>query len=143
MKILASSSGELGEANALAGIHSILLPFVTMKKINLFNRKSLKSFRSSLRNRSSSAEAALWNILKSRNLDGRKFRRQYSIGNYIVDFCCPSEKLIIELDGAPHGEYHINHPGRDQSLQYIYYLSTPATPPSKGGENIIALISPS
>jgi len=45
-------------------------------------------------------------MLKSRKLEGRKFRRQYSIGNYIVDFCCPSEKLVIELDGAPHGEYH-------------------------------------
>jgi very-short-patch-repair endonuclease len=77
-----------------------------MNNINFFNRKGLKIFRSSLRNRSTSAEAALWNILKSRNLDGRKFRRQYSIGCYIVDFCCPSEKLIIELDGAPHGEYH-------------------------------------
>jgi very-short-patch-repair endonuclease len=77
-----------------------------MKNTNLFNRKGLKSFRSSLRNRSTSAEAALWNILKSKNLDGRKFRRQYSIDNYIVDFCCPSEKLIIELDEAQHGEYH-------------------------------------
>jgi very-short-patch-repair endonuclease len=48
----------------------------------------------------------LWNILKSKNLNGRKFRRQHSIGNYIVDFCCPSEKLVIELDGNPHGEYH-------------------------------------
>jgi very-short-patch-repair endonuclease len=77
-----------------------------MKNINLFNRKGLISLRSSLRNRSTSAEAALWNILKSRNLDGIKFRRQYSIDNYIVDFCCPSKKLIIELDGALHGEYH-------------------------------------
>lgn len=73
---------------------------------NLLNRKYLKPFRSSLRNRSTSAEAALWNILKSRNLDGRKFRRQHSIGNYIVDFCCVSEKLVIELDGNLHGEYH-------------------------------------
>jgi very-short-patch-repair endonuclease len=87
-------------------ILSLIRTFVTMKTYNLFNRKGLKSFRSSLRNRSTSAEAALWNILKSRNLDGRKFRRQYSIDNYIVDFCCPSEKLVIELDGAPHGEYH-------------------------------------
>ena len=62
--------------------------------------------RSSLRSRSTSAEAVLWNILKSKNLDGRKFRRQHSIGNYIVDFCCTSEKLVIELDGNPHGEYH-------------------------------------
>jgi len=84
----------------------LLYTFISMINKNLFNKKGLKSFRSSLRNRSTSAEAALWNILKSKNLDGKKFRRQYSIGNYIVDFCCPSEKLIIELDGDPHGEYH-------------------------------------
>ena len=92
-----------------------------MKNKNLFNRKGLKSFRSFLRNKSTSAEAALWNILKPKQLDGRKFRRQYSIGNYIVDFCCPSEKLIIELDGDPHGEYHkpINHPGRNQVFLYL------------------------
>ena len=71
---------------------------------NLFSRKDLKSFRSSLRNRSTSAEAELWEELKSKKLEGRKFRRQYSISIYIVDFCCPSEKLIIELDGDPHGE---------------------------------------
>jgi very-short-patch-repair endonuclease len=67
---------------------------------NLLNRKDLTS----LRNRSTSAEAELWEELKSKKLEGRKFRRQYSIGIYIVDFCCPSEKLIIELDGDPHGE---------------------------------------
>ncbi len=77
-----------------------------MKSKNLFNRKVLKSFRASLRNRSTSAEAALWEMLKSKKLYGRKFRRQYSIGSYIVDFCCPSEKLIIELDGDSHGAYH-------------------------------------
>ncbi len=77
-----------------------------MNNKNLFNRKSLKSFRASLRNRSASAEATLWEMLKSKKLDGRKFRRQFSISSYIVDFCCPSEKLIIELDGDPHGEYH-------------------------------------
>jgi very-short-patch-repair endonuclease len=83
-----------------------LFTFISMKSKNLFSRKGLKSFRSTLRKRSTSAEAVLWNMLKSRNLEGRKFRRQYSIGSYIVDFCCPSEKLIIELDGDPHGEYH-------------------------------------
>ena len=80
--------------------------FIDMKNQNLFNRKSLKFFRSSLRNRSTSAEAELWNILKSKKLNARKFRRQHSIGNYIVDFFCASEKLVIELDGNPHGEYH-------------------------------------
>ena len=77
-----------------------------MKNKTLFNRKGLKSFRSFLRSKATSAEAALWNILKSKQLEGRKFRRQYSISSYIVDFCCPSEKLIIELDGDPQGEYH-------------------------------------
>ena len=76
-----------------------------MENKNLFNRKRLKHLRSALTSRSTSAEVALWNLLKSRNLEGKKFRRQYSIGSYIVDFFCPSEKLIIELDGDPHGEY--------------------------------------
>jgi len=52
------------------------LTFILMKNINLFNKKELKFFRSSFRNRSTSPETALWNILKSRNLDGRRFRRQ-------------------------------------------------------------------
>ena len=44
-------------------------------------------------------------VFKSRlssKLEGRKFRRQHSINNYIVDFFCPSERLIIELDGEGH-----------------------------------------
>ena len=87
-------------------IYSLFITFISMKNKNLFNRKDLKSFRSFLRNRATSAEVALWNILKSKQIDGIKFRRQYSIGNYIVDFCCPSENLTIELDGDPHGEYY-------------------------------------
>ena len=35
-------------------------------------------------------------------LDGKKFRRQHSVGNYILDFYCPAEKIAIELDGMPH-----------------------------------------
>jgi very-short-patch-repair endonuclease len=38
---------------------------------------------------------------KIKKLSARKFRRQHSIGNYIVDFYCASEKLVIELDGNP------------------------------------------
>jgi len=87
---------------------------------NLFNRKSLKLFRS-LRNKSTSAEAVLWTILKSKKLNGRKFRRQHSIGNYIVDFCCTLEMLVIELDGNPHGEYHKieEDKKRDQYLESL------------------------
>ena len=77
-----------------------------MKGTNLHTRKKLQHFRKELRNKSTSAEIAFWNLVKNRSLEGRKFRRQHSIGNYIVDFYCPSEKLIVELDGDPHGEYH-------------------------------------
>ncbi len=43
-------------------------------------------------------------VFKSSQLKSRKFRRQHSIDNFIVDFYCPSEKLIIELDGKGHFE---------------------------------------
>jgi len=68
------------------------------------NLKILKPQRRYLRNNSTSAEATLWNHLKGGHLEGRKFRRQHSILYYILDFCCPSEKLNIELDGQQHYE---------------------------------------
>lgn len=48
------------------------------------------------------AEIILWSKLKGKQL-GYKFRRQHGIGKYIVDFYCPELRLIIELDGYPHG----------------------------------------
>jgi very-short-patch-repair endonuclease len=69
------------------------------------NKIEYKQYRKNLRNRSTSAEATIWNLLKDKQLDGKKFRRQHGIENYIVDFYCSSDKLIIELDGNPHGEY--------------------------------------
>ncbi len=73
---------------------------VKMKPIH--NRKYLEDKRKALRKDLTSAEATLWNHLKQKQLEGRKFRRQHSILNYIVDFYCPKEKLIIELDGGYH-----------------------------------------
>lgn len=48
------------------------------------------------------AEIVLWKYLKGFQLDGKKFRRQHSFGNYILDFYCAPLKLAIELDGASH-----------------------------------------
>jgi very-short-patch-repair endonuclease len=70
--------------------------------MKIHNRTYLKETRKDLRNSLTSAEATLWNQLKGRQLKGRKFQRQHSIGHYIVDFYCPQEKLVIELDGAYH-----------------------------------------
>ena len=55
-----------------------------------------------LRQRQTPAELALWVILRERRLEGLKFRRQYPIGIFIVDFCCRERKLIVELDGDVH-----------------------------------------
>jgi very-short-patch-repair endonuclease len=76
-----------------------------MKNANVHSKKALRNIRKELRNKSTSAEIAFWNLVKNKKLEGRKFRRQHSINDYIVDFYCPSAKLIIELDGNPHGEY--------------------------------------
>ena len=66
------------------------------------NKKILKTFRKRLRKNLTPAESKLWKYLQNKQLDGRKFRRQHSINNYILDFYCPSEKLAIELDGEVH-----------------------------------------
>ena len=70
------------------------------------NRAYLNERRVVLRKRLTPAEAQLWKYLQSSKLDGRKFRRQHSIGNYILDLYCPSERLAVELDGEVH-EGHI------------------------------------
>jgi len=70
----------------------------------LHNLPHLKPIRKQLRNNLTPAEATLWRLLKSSQLEGRKFRRQHSISNYIVDFYCPAERLVIELDGKHHSD---------------------------------------
>src|SRR3989338_5983072 len=63
----------------------------------VFNKKEFKESRKALRKTLTPAEAALWQYLKTGKLKERKFRRQVSIGKYIVDFYCPQENLVIEL----------------------------------------------
>ena len=84
---------------------------------SLHNLKEYKPIRKNLRNNSTSAEASLWNYLKGRKLLGKKFRRQASIGKYVVDFYCPEEKLAIELDGEVH-QNDKNH--ENDTLRDIY-----------------------
>ena len=70
--------------------------------MKIHNRRELLRKRKKLRNKGTSAEARLWTLIKNKQLDGYKFRRQHSIGNYIADFYCPAGKLVIELDGHHH-----------------------------------------
>ncbi len=50
------------------------------------------------------AERRLWMLLRRKQFDGFRFRRQHPIGPYVVDFFCPSAQLIVELDGGQHAE---------------------------------------
>ena len=57
-----------------------------------------------LRRTETAAEIRLWEQLRSRRLCGHKFIRQWPIGFYIADFACRARMLIVEVDGATHGE---------------------------------------
>jgi very-short-patch-repair endonuclease len=70
----------------------------------LNNLPYLKTIRKKLRNNLTPAEAKLWTLLKGKQMDGKKFRRQHSVANYVLDFYCPEEKIAIELDGQGHFE---------------------------------------
>lgn len=67
-----------------------------------YNSKNLASMRKSLRNNMPQSERILWYYLKGKNIKNYKFRRQYSVGNYILDFYCPKVRLAIEIDGNTH-----------------------------------------
>src|SRR5688500_1095820 len=79
----------------------------------MHNLYPLLRYRKSLRKEGTAAEAVLWSCLKCRQLEGKKFRRQRSIYNMIVDFYCPEERLIIELDG----EDHFTSPGAEDDCK--------------------------
>ena len=57
-----------------------------------------------LRSDMTGPETRLWSRLRARQLQGLKFRRQHGIGPYIVDFYCPEQSLVIEVDGDSHAD---------------------------------------
>src|SRR5438105_2922126 len=74
----------------------------TMRRRLIHNLETSNTRRKQLRENLTPAEALLWTNLKKSQLEGKKFRRQHSIGPYIVDFFCPECRLAVELDGDAH-----------------------------------------
>ena len=74
------------------------------KAINniVYNQPCFKSIRKQLRQQEISAEKMLWSKIRNKQQE-YKFRRQYSVGRYVLDFYCSKVKLGIEVDGATHG----------------------------------------
>jgi len=71
-------------------LHRIYLPLLTAAR--------------ELRQPQTPAEVKLWAHLRSRQIDGLKFRRQHPIDRFIIDFYCAEAKLCIEIDGDSHAE---------------------------------------
>ena len=67
-------------------------------------RRQISPYASRLRRDMTDAERKLWDVLRNRQLEDFKFRRQTSIGPFVVDFLCIEASLVIELDGGQHSE---------------------------------------
>jgi uroporphyrinogen-III synthase len=76
-----------------------------------------------LRREQTTAEKALWELLRGRQLAGLKFRRQFPITPFIADFCCFELKLLVELDGEVHtaGHQAAHDENRDLYLRSLGY----------------------
>ncbi|MDJ0733485.1 MAG: endonuclease domain-containing protein [Nostocaceae cyanobacterium] len=70
----------------------------------LYNKSSEKEKRRQLRQNITKAEKILWGKIKNRQIENCKFRRQYSVDKFVIDFYSPELKLAIEIDGDSHFE---------------------------------------
>lgn len=74
-----------------------------------------------LRESQSPPEGVLWSYLRSRRLAGHKFRRQMPLAEFVVDFCCPESKLVVEMDSIYHRERRADDHARDARLASLGY----------------------
>jgi len=77
----------------------------------------LKQNARRLRKQMTDAERALWFLLRRKQIDGRRFRKQVPLGKYIVDFACLDARLIIEVDGGQHADAEAADAERDTWLK--------------------------
>src|SRR6516225_9340079 len=70
-----------------------------------------------LRREMTQAETKLWRMLRSRQIEGHRFRRQVPLGCYIADFVCHEARLIVELDGGQHDPLSQQEADRSRFLQ--------------------------
>ena len=81
--------------------------------------QKMKEVARQFRKEPTPSEAILWQALRNRKLEGRKFRRQQPIGCFIVDFFCAAERLIVEVDGAIHESQKILDQQRQELLESL------------------------
>ena len=74
-------------------------------------------FARGMRREMTDAERMLWRVLRSHQLHDVHFRRQHPIGRYIVDFCAPRWKLVVEVDGGQHAQQAVYDAERSAFLE--------------------------
>jgi very-short-patch-repair endonuclease len=75
------------------------------------------TYARALRDSATDAEHRLWRHLRSRQVAGLKFRRQFPVAGFIADFACVEAKLIIELDGGQHAECTVQDEARSEKMR--------------------------
>ncbi len=75
-----------------------------MRGKEIFMKRKYTNLCRYLRKNQTDAERKLWIKLRDRRFEGIKFRRQYSVEKFILDFYCPKYKIGIEIDGGHHYE---------------------------------------
>ncbi len=82
-------------------------------------RKGSTDFARQLRKAASVPEQRLWRVLRNRRLAGLKFRRQYTIDRFVVDFACVEQQLIVEVDGESHSDRGAYDQQREAELRKL------------------------
>ncbi|GAA5528247.1 DUF559 domain-containing protein [Herpetosiphon gulosus] len=83
--------------------------------------QQIQAIAQTFRKEATPSEAILWDAIRGRKLDRRKFRRQHPIGSFLVDFICFEEMLIVEVDGAIHAEQYEADAERQALLECLGY----------------------
>ena len=83
----------------------------------LFNKTSELNKRRSLRNAAPRTERIVWSRLRRNQVLGFKFRRQYSVGPYVIDSYCPALSLAVEIDGDSHFQQDSNDKNRQDYIE--------------------------
>ncbi|MEP7104043.1 MAG: endonuclease domain-containing protein [Candidatus Dojkabacteria bacterium] len=131
----------------------------------LTSKPKLLKYARDLRKHSTPSERMLWKRLKNSQLNNMKFRRQYPVVNYILDFYSPELRLAIEINGSTHNEDKFDYDRKrekelielgikvikfteyqvktrlDEVMQTLY-LSTLTSPQSYLNEESVSLTSP-
>ena len=92
-----------------------------MRKTIRGTTREVEQAARSMRGEPTRAEEVLWSALQKKQVAGLKFRRQHPVGRFVLDFYCPSHKLVVEVDGEVHDQQQERDAERTRVLQAYGY----------------------